>query len=244
MSPNLDRNIKTSEQVARRIIGDIVEQGLNPGEMLPPEAVMLQNLGVGRPTLREALRILEVSGLLTLRPGPGGGPIVGEVAPRDFARMMTMFLQMGGVTLRELLESRRDLEPMIAGLAARNISDDGRRQLMDALTAHHKIDLNDDSEYTQSGLDFHSAIVHLAGNRPLQLIAEGLNDVFVTRVDREVYPLRERRRVIREHAEIADAVSRGDEAEATTLMRKHLDHYMQSVIRRHPVATAKVIAWG
>src|SRR6478736_6338216 len=61
------RQLKTSESVAR----DIVEQGLVTGDSLPSEAVMLEEHGVSRESLREALRLLEVQGLLSIRRGPG-----------------------------------------------------------------------------------------------------------------------------------------------------------------------------
>ena len=65
---------KVSEVVARAIVHDIVSRGLEPGATLPSEAVMLARFQVGRASLREALRILEVHGLITIKPGPGGGP--------------------------------------------------------------------------------------------------------------------------------------------------------------------------
>ncbi len=71
------RNVKRSEVVAHRIAQAIASDGLIHGDRLPPESAMLSQYGVSRASLREALRMLEVQGLLNLRPGPGGGPIVG-----------------------------------------------------------------------------------------------------------------------------------------------------------------------
>ena len=64
---------KTAMIVARRIVRDIDRLSLQPGDKLPPERVMLEEYQVGRGTLRESLRFLELQGIISLKPGPGGG---------------------------------------------------------------------------------------------------------------------------------------------------------------------------
>ena len=68
------RTVKASERVAQEIVRDIVRRGLETGDRLPLEAAMVEEYGVSRTSLREALRLLEVQGLISLKPGPGGGP--------------------------------------------------------------------------------------------------------------------------------------------------------------------------
>src|SRR2546427_13274672 len=67
------RTEKKAEALARQILDDVIDNGLGPGTMLPPEAAMLDRYLVGRTTLREALRILEVHGLLVIHSGQGRG---------------------------------------------------------------------------------------------------------------------------------------------------------------------------
>lgn len=69
---------KTAILVAQRIVDEIVDQDLQPGAPLLPERVMLPRYGVARGTLRESLRILETYGLITIKTGPGGGPVVAD----------------------------------------------------------------------------------------------------------------------------------------------------------------------
>src|SRR5215204_5074996 len=80
---------KVSEVVAREILSEITEQDLQPGAKLGPESEMLERYDIGRSSLREALRILEVYGVITIKPGPGGGPVVRRLSSRDFAHLMT-----------------------------------------------------------------------------------------------------------------------------------------------------------
>src|SRR5215208_4511482 len=77
----LRRSPKKAETVARDIVRDIVRQGRQPGDALASESEMLDEYGTSRESLREALRLLEVQGLVSIRRGPGGGPSVCSVDP-------------------------------------------------------------------------------------------------------------------------------------------------------------------
>src|SRR5579864_1425673 len=92
------RPAKTAETVAAAIVHDMVSRNLGPGDTLPAEAAMLAHYRVSRASLREALRLLEVQELIRLKPGPGGGPIVTAVDPRNLAKMTTLYLHLGGAT--------------------------------------------------------------------------------------------------------------------------------------------------
>src|ERR1700682_4416911 len=85
---------KTAILLAQRIVGEISDQGYGPGTLLLPEREMLQRYGVARGTLREALRFLEIQGVLTIRPGPAGGPTVNNVEPRSLASAIALLLQL------------------------------------------------------------------------------------------------------------------------------------------------------
>src|SRR5512146_2271080 len=114
------RTLKTSEVVALEIVRDIVSQDLKPGDRLPLESEMLVQYRVSRSSLREALRLLEVQGLIAIRPGPGAGTVVGRVLPGNLARTLTLHLHMLGANYDELLEAWVESEPLLARLAARN----------------------------------------------------------------------------------------------------------------------------
>ena len=90
------RSAKVSELLARDILSDIEERSLRPGAKLLPETAMLRRYGVGRASLREALRILEIYGIIKIKPGPGGGPVVDSVDSADFGRASSFYLNVLG----------------------------------------------------------------------------------------------------------------------------------------------------
>src|SRR5689334_15450309 len=157
------RTLKTSEVVALEIVRDIVRQNLQPGDRLPLEADMLVQYRVSRSSLREALRLLEVQGLITIRPGPGAGTVVGRVLPGNLARTLTLHLHMLGATYDQLLEAWVESEPVLARLAALNPD---RERVKQALAPF----LEEDHAWAvKEGLIFHDIMAELANNPVLSL---------------------------------------------------------------------------
>ncbi len=109
---------KRSALLAHRIVREIRDRGLPAGSHLPPERDMLGAYGVGRNTLREALRVLELQGVLTIRPGPGGGPVVAAPDSRHLASTLALLLQFADTPFRAVIETRLLLEPITARLCA------------------------------------------------------------------------------------------------------------------------------
>jgi GntR family transcriptional regulator, transcriptional repressor for pyruvate dehydrogenase complex len=236
------RAAKVSELVARSIIQDIVARQLPAGTMLTSEAVMLKRYGVGRASLREALRILEIQGIIFIKPGPGGGPVVASVTSRDFGRMATMHYQAIGATFRDLVEARMIFEPAMAARAARLQDAQLIRSLRDS-TRDTLESLHDDHEYGESAADFHGLIAGASANPILNLFGRSLKDVYTERVPGSLFPMRERKKVQADHEAIIDAIQRGDAAAAEELMRKHMDDFWRWVTKRYPALLDEVVDW-
>ena len=112
------RQLKRSESIARLLVDRITSSRLKDGDSLESEIVMMEELNTGRGSLREAFRILELSGILEVRTGPTGGPIVRDPDISHFAGMWSLFLRMNGGTYRELMEANIITEPPIAAIGA------------------------------------------------------------------------------------------------------------------------------
>jgi len=235
------RTEKVSEVIARRIVNDIVAAGLKRGAMLPPESQMLERFKVGRASLREALRILEVHGLITIKSGPGGGPIVADPDSRNFGRMATMYFEMAGATFRDLVEARLILEPMMARTAAirqnpqviaglRGLVDDAGEVLEDPL-------------YGQAASEFHGAISSASGNPILDLMARAIKEVYHERVSGMLFEPDYRRQLQEDHRGVVDAIESGDPEKAEMRMRVHMEEFAQKVAERYPGMLDEVVDW-
>ncbi|SEO54559.1 FadR/GntR family transcriptional regulator [Trujillonella endophytica] len=235
----IKRGAKVAEALAQEIVHEIVSRKLPPGTLLSSEAQMLEDYGVGRGSLREALRILEVHGLITMKPGRNGGPMVIEVGSRDYGRMSSLFFHIGGVTFRQLVEARLSLEPMMARLAAERRGQELVGTIVDPETAH----VDDDAAYFDATKDFHLTVAAMSGNPVLNLISASLEGIFRDQVNGLLSPADDRRHVLEVHTAIADAISSGDADAAEKLMREHMQEYADWVEQRHPQLVDAIIDW-
>jgi GntR family transcriptional regulator, transcriptional repressor for pyruvate dehydrogenase complex len=235
------RSEKVSAVIAREIVRDIARQKLAPGTTLASESAMLRRYQVARASLREALRILETHGLIRIKPGPGGGPVVSNVTTASFGRMATMFFQVRDIRFRELVEARLILEPVMARLAAerRNPADNEELKAI----AQAGFDADDDATWRAASRAFHDKVLSMSGNGLLNLIAGALNDIFADRISGLLYAGRPREQVKKVHAEIAEAVSSGDAERAESLMREHMNNYTKAVAKREPKLLDEVVDW-
>jgi GntR family transcriptional repressor for pyruvate dehydrogenase complex len=237
------RGEKVYETVARDLVRRIRSERLEPGTLLPPEAQMLVEYGVGRASLREALRVLEVNGLITIKPGPGGGPVVAGVDSHEFGRMATLYFQVGGMTFRELMEARLVMEPVMARLAAERRDPKLLSELEQSVDAASKAEVTSEEAYLSTSADFHEVVAGMSGNRILDLFGSALLRIFYDRVGGMAFPVSRREGVRNIHVEIAAAIADGDAALAEQLMHEHMVEYANYVKRRHPALLDEVVDW-
>lgn len=235
------RTEKVAESVARQILQEIRRNRLGPGSMLPPESTMVERFGVGRGSLREALRILEVNGLVTLKPGPRGGPVVAPHAPGNFGQMMTLHLQSLGATYRQLLEARLEYEVVLARKAAEQPGEEAGRLVRESLTPSQ--DGTDEQRYVSATSGFHSAVGKASGNPVLALAADSIYAIWSIRVTEVLYPADERAQVITHHEAITRAIERHDPKRAQRLMREHMLEYVEYCEKRYPARMDDIVDW-
>ncbi|MGX7732073.1 FadR/GntR family transcriptional regulator [Rhodococcus sp. 2H158] len=235
------RSPKASEVTATRIVNDIVEQKLQVGDRLPGEAEMLSAYAVSRETLREALRILEVQGMIAIKRGPGGGPIVSALNAYYLARTATMYFMLAGATYNELFEAWEVLEPPMSAKVAR-LSDSQMKKEAFAAAERAAEMSSDEAELLTAVNDFHAVIAQLSGSRVLMLLTQAVNHIVVAHILQDGELMAESD-ISHAHAEIAEAIIAGWPRKASQLMRDHIEEVVAFVRSRHPERMDEVIQW-
>lgn len=234
------RPLKAAELIARRILHDILDRGLGTGASLPAEAQMMVEYDVSRESLREGLRLLEVQGFITIRRGPGGGPVVGTVDPAAFGRMASMFFQMAGATYDELYAAWSAAEVLLAELAARHPDAAHRARLMAPfLDDGH---LHEASPVDEQA-DFHAALAGLAGNRVLEITMQLFGQIVTHHAVVAGDPGSGTAAVFSDHAELARAVRGGHPQRARQVMEEHVARVVEHLKQFPETAGDRTVAW-
>lgn len=239
----ITRNSKLSETVAKRIADDIFDQELPVGSKLPPEREMIERLGVSRGTLREALRILEVHGLLVIRSGPGGGPTVSTMTPSDFNKACSLHFKAAGITVDQLWTARVAVEPMLARGAAVSITAEHRSELLALIEEARNSTNLENSSYVRLGSAFHRLIAVASGNPVLALLARSLGEMTAYLESRNIYPPSEHGRVNLAHIAIGEAILAGDADLAEQLVRDHMIDMKQTHGERYQGTLDQVLPY-
>jgi GntR family transcriptional regulator, transcriptional repressor for pyruvate dehydrogenase complex len=233
---------KAAMLVAQRIVRDIGRAGLRPGDLLPPERAMLETYETGRGTLREALRLLEFQGVIALKPGPGGGPILMNPAAAHLASTLQLLMQLNQAPYRMLIEARSSLEPVLSRLAAERIDAQALAELAGSV-ARMREHIDDHDAFRDSSRRFHDLIAWSSGNVLFAYIVDavlGILDGTVIGIDG---PGDRRAAILRAHEEIYAAIARHDAAAAGERMREHIESYTSHAQRKFPEILAQTVTW-
>jgi DNA-binding FadR family transcriptional regulator len=172
------------QRVADELRALIVSGSLSDGESLGREPDLVERFGVSRPSLREALRILEAEGLITVERGVRGGVVAHEPDRRMTARTAALVLQSRNVPLADVFEARSILEPQavrkVAGTPMR-----ARKAIaaeLSALIDAQEAVIDDPEAFAVVNTQFHERLVQLSGNQTLSLVIDMINDIVIRAV--------------------------------------------------------------
>jgi len=242
----LDRPIKAAERTARRIIQSITDRELAPGAMLESEAEMLRNLNVSRGTLREALRLLEAQGLVFMKSGPSGGPIVGEADPFYLGRMATLFFRLAGATYNDIGEALLIIDPLVAKLAAERSVPGMAGELMSAIAAESCKLIAQSGPASDAVItmkDVHRTLSLMCGNPVLGLLSDSLGSIFAE----HIVAVSDATSILGhshdDHIHIAESVIRGDGEAAFLRAQAHLQRLIDFHRSQVPGIFTQPVRW-
>jgi len=223
---------KLSHLVAERLRAQIADGELSAGDSLPSEAQLLEQFGVSRPTLREALRVLESETLIQLGRGARSGAVVLGPSIEAVARYSGTFLASRGTTIAEIHQVRMLLEPPLAALIAQRCRREDVKALRACVKAQQEGLKNEDYlAVISSVIDFHDVMVRCSENGALGLLSGMLHDISL-----KVYPQMlvagsssERQAVKRRteqsaaaHAQLMELIAEGKATESEQFWRNYM----------------------
>lgn len=233
--------VKRALILAREIVDDIQTNAQGPGDRLPGEDEMLARYDVARATLREALRFLELQGVIYLRPGRGGGPIVSRPQTANFASSMALILQFMDTDLGALLDLREAIAPAVAERAAENATLADLAALEDCFAR-----LNREREaptFEETNRRFHDLLGWASGNPTFGLLTSALH--LLTRSMSHVlgYSEQEREGQLRCLGGVLHAVRVRDAARARRHMERLTAGSTRYLTQRSPDVVAQKVRW-
>jgi GntR family transcriptional repressor for pyruvate dehydrogenase complex len=209
---------KTYELVAERLVSEIGERRLRPGDALPTERRLTQEYRVGRSSVREALRMLESQGLIESR---GSGMFAVAEFRNPLNQSLSLLLSLDASNLPELYEMRLLIEGELAALAAQRRSDEDLGRMVTALQ-EMRDGLGSEQRYIDADVRFHLAIAGATKNRFALHMMQALRELFHRALSSVYHIPGSPEASLEQHQQILDAIAAGRPEDARRRMQEHL----------------------
>lgn len=224
-------DLRAYQVVLAHVEAGILDGRYRKGDLLPPERDLAAQLNVGRSAVREAIRVLDTQGLITVSTGRGGGTRLTPTQGDALARIFRLHLAIAGSGISDLTETRVALERSSAAVAARQISLAKLRELTATAAAMRKE--NSIEEFNRLDTAFHVQLARAVRNdliaeltvaireavrEPILIASEQMDDWATFRLT-----------LIVEHELVLEAIAAGDSEEAAAAMDSHIRHAYQQL---------------
>ena len=201
---------------------------------------MVEELGVSRATVREALRFLELQGALRIKAGTGGGPVVDSPGPEHLASLLSLHLQFAEESFRSVVEARCSIYPTLAAEAAEKAAPEDTETLRESIErlreGQHDPDL-----FREEARRFVDLVAAASGNRVLALLVGALHRMSGEKT--ADWDENQRRRAIRSYERVARAIEAGDAEKARAVMADTMDAARRIAERMAPAQFKRPVAW-
>jgi DNA-binding FadR family transcriptional regulator len=224
---------RLADLIAAKLREDILEGRLSEGDSLPRQEDLLATFNVSPPSVREALRILETEGLITVRRGNVGGAVVHLPTDSRISYMLSLVFQSRRTPLKDVVSALNHLEPLCAAICAeRTDRHDSVVAELAAIIEEQRSTTEDLLAFNNASRRFHEQLVARCGNESLILLVGALERIWSghvadwtdqVRTEGSEPSLRVLQAGIRDHERLLHAIDTGDSQAAQSIARKHLD---------------------
>jgi GntR family transcriptional repressor for pyruvate dehydrogenase complex len=224
------KKVRVAEEVARRIQALILDGTFKPGAPLPAERMLSQRFGVSRGSVRDALRKLEMIGLLHSKHGQGTFPQ--ELSVANLVTPLASVLTYSRELQDELMDVRRMFEPAVARVAATRVTNAEIAEL-EGIVAAQQAKLASGEPALSEDAAFHAALARATHNRIIVRIMETLNDLLTESREAAMQQRGRPLRSVQAHTSVVEALRRRDADGAARAMHDHIDQIADLMARTH-----------
>lgn len=220
---------KASDVLADDLRERILRGDFPEGTALPPERELVVQTRMSRTTVREALRILEVQGLVKIRTGRAGGAFVQRPGEESVASSVDLVIRGQQIRMSALLETREALEPSCAELAARHRTEDD----LEVLDRANEAMVAEDAplaDFLQANIDWHVAVATATHNELLSGFMLAISRAIYAATDDSAFiDIKVRRATATAHRSVTRAIRDQDPEAAARRMKRHVHTYAEAV---------------
>ncbi len=218
------RVTRASDEVVQQIKTLIFSGQFAPGDQLPSEKDLTEQFGLSRITIRDALRVLESEGLIEIRVGARGGAFVAKPSTQRVSESLTTLLRLQQITIRELIEARLVVEPIVASLAAKRATARDIGLMEKAIGNARAARKAGNPRFMPHSVAFHLALAEAAKNQVLLSTVDSFRTPFLEAL--ATLPANEMaERAIADHQQILDAIKARNSERAQRVMHEHLVYF-------------------
>lgn len=226
--------VLTYERVVEQIEHAIVAGDIQPGQRLASERELMVQFSVSRPTIREALRVLQAQGLIASKHGGRGGPEVLAPSPESLARSFTTMARVASHSLSELVQFRIVLESSACQLAAALHTPEQLSAMREAIGRMEAEVTNGSDSFNRADLDFHASIWAASHNDLLQICGQAVSGSILNLMDDRMGRVSNKSRAMQESLErdraIFAAIAEGNSAAAGDSARNAIASYFEQYL--------------
>ncbi|HEX7593498.1 MAG TPA: FadR/GntR family transcriptional regulator [Anaerolineae bacterium] len=216
---------RASQDIVQQIKTKIFAGHLTPGDHLPSEKELAEQFGLSRITVRDALRILESQGLVSIKVGAGGGAFVSDPSNQSSSELLTDLLRLQRASTRELVEARLVIETSLVTFASERATAADLAAMQKAIDAARAGSAAGDPHFTPHSVEFHIALAKAAQNQVLLFTINSFRTLFYETLEKLLPDDLMAQRAIADHQKMFDAVAAHDAERARQLMRDHLAYF-------------------
>ncbi len=217
------------QDIIHQIQEAILEGKLKAGDKLPAERKLKELFQTSRGTLREALRVLEQKGLITIKTGTSGGAIIKNITTHSVSESLDLLIRSQKVSLSDLAQFRRDVEGTVTGLAAKYITNEGLDSLNEIISKVKKYmdaGISDWDKFINADNKFHMELARIAGNpiyeSVLRTVHENISRYYNIFLKKDATLIKHN---YQDMCDILEAVANKDSAKAKSLARQHVKQF-------------------